>query len=160
MFGSHSKKRPHNVVMGRLFNYHVFDMIELGIENFKSMTDFKVAKNAIGSKPCFIISGSDFENNEILKMTANIIVDFFRGKVVDAINLTGIDHVIALTSKNATSFYFRHYSVQFKKSGERVPTVELVEIGPSIDFNVRRNKFAEGDLRKQTIPPKRKKRNT
>jgi ribosome production factor 2 len=158
MFGSHSKKRPHNLVIGRTFNYHILDMIELGITQFKPMEAFNKRKNAVGSKPCFIISGAEFENNEELKMTANIIVDFFRGRVVDAVNLAGIDHVIALTAINATSFHFRHYSIQYKKSGEKVPKVELEEIGPSLDFTLRRNKFSLGEIRKQTLPRKIKKK--
>jgi len=158
MFGSHSKKRPHNLVIGRMFNHHLLDMIELGITYLKPMEGFKTRKNAIGSKPCFIISGADFETNEDLKMTANIFVDFFRGTVVENINLQGLDHVIALTAKNSTSFHFRHYAIKFKKSGERVPKVEIEEIGPSIDFAVRRNKIGMGDIRKQALTKKKKKK--
>jgi len=158
MFGSHSKKRPHNLVIGRMFNFHVLDMIELGITHFKPMEEFNIKKNAVGSKPCFVISGAEFENNEEFKMIANIFVDFFRGTIVDSINLAGLDHVIALTSKSSDSFHFRHYNIIMKNSGEKVPIVELEESGPSIDFAVRRNKFAVGDLRKQTLPKKKKKK--
>jgi ribosome production factor 2 len=41
-FGSHTKKRPHNLVFIRTFDYQMLDMIELGIQNLKKMEEFKV----------------------------------------------------------------------------------------------------------------------
>ena len=38
-----------------------------------------------------------------------------------------------------------------KKSGSRVPRIELEEMGPSIDFVVRRNKLASDDLYKRSL---------
>jgi ribosome production factor 2 len=38
-----------------------------------------------------------------------------------------------------------------KKSGTRVPLVELKEIGPAIDFIWRRNQFGASDLRKEAL---------
>ena len=44
MVGSHSKKRPQNLVMGRFFNYQLLDMIEFGVLDYKSIDSFKSMK--------------------------------------------------------------------------------------------------------------------
>ena len=40
--GSHSKKRPNNLTFIRMFGGQVLDMVEVGIENAKSLNEFKV----------------------------------------------------------------------------------------------------------------------
>lgn len=42
----------------------------------------------------------------------------------------------------------RSYKIQLKKSGQKTPRIELVEIGPSMDLEVRRTKIASEDLYK------------
>jgi len=152
VYGSHSKKRPDNLVFGRLFYHHMLDMLELGISNYKSISDCSATKlPLLGSKPCFTIIGSEFSVNPIYEMAANLFVDFFRGRVVKDICLGGLDHVIALTVGEGGKLLFRHFSIHLKKSGSRVPRVELEEVGPSIDFEIRRHQFAEESLRKQSL---------
>lgn len=117
---SHTKKRPNNLVMGRTFNWQLYDMLEFQVENFKSILEYKISDaNAIGSKPMFIVAGEPFHTDEEVKNTANLLVDFFRGEVVDNINLQGLDHVIVLTAKDRI-IHFSHYAVKFKKSGTKV----------------------------------------
>ena len=41
--GTHSKKRPHNLVFTRMLNHQVLDMYEFGIENPKSMSSISVS---------------------------------------------------------------------------------------------------------------------
>ena len=44
MVGSHSKKRPQNLILGRFFNYQLLDMVELGVLDYKSIEAFKTVK--------------------------------------------------------------------------------------------------------------------
>jgi len=48
--------------------------------------------------------------------------------------------------------------LNWKKSGSKVPNVELEEIGPSFEFKIRRTKFADNEMRKKTYPPKKGKK--
>lgn len=87
--------------------------------------------------------GSEFETDFRFKLVANIIVDFFRGRVVENINLAGLDHVIVLSlGEGKDKVLFRRYGIQMKKSGTKVPKVELVEVGPSVDLELRRHHLA------------------
>jgi len=159
-----AKKRPHNLILGRLFDHHVLDMIEFGITNYKPMLQFKPTQlPMLGSKPCFAIIGPQFQIDEKYRTAANLIVDFFRGRVVQNINLKGLDHVITLAVGPGDSISFRHYTIHMKKSGTRVPRVELEEIGPSLDLVVRRQQFGAEALRNMSLQkpkelrPKKKK---
>jgi len=145
-FTSHSKKRPNNLVIGRFFDYGLLDMIELGVGNFKSISSFKgVEKSAVGNKPCFMFVGEEWDQTEELKTLRNIFLDFFRGAVVETINLAGLEHVIVCTTVNEKVF-FRVYRVILKRSGLKTPRVELQEMGPSMDFTIRRSKLAAPDV--------------
>lgn len=74
-FGTHTKKRPDTLVLGRMFNHHLLDMVELGVTNYKGLSDFPEAeKNAVGSKPCFVLDGDAFQSSETIKTIGNLIV--------------------------------------------------------------------------------------
>lgn len=128
MIGTHTKKRPNNLIIGRTFHWQLYDMMELKVDNFRSISEFKSSEsNILGSKPMFVIAGEAFQTDNEFKNFANIIVDFFRGEVVESINLKGLDHVIILTAKDNV-IHFAHYSVKFKKSGSRVSLFFLNEL--------------------------------
>jgi len=153
MYGSHSKKRPHNLIIGRLFDYHILDMMEFGVSDFKPLSKFHPKTHPMyGSKPCFSITGSLFQTDPRYEMAANLFVDFYRGEIVKEINLQGLDHVISLSVGSAPdTINFRHYAIKLLRSGTHVPQVELDEIGPSLTLTLRREKLAAGDLRKLAL---------
>jgi len=59
--------------------------------------------------------------------------------------LEGIEHVLQFVAVE-NKVLMRSYKIILKKSGEKTPYVELEEIGPSMDFVLRRTKLASADL--------------
>jgi len=90
---------------------------------------------------------------------------------VSSVNLAGLDHVVSVSASQegkvtiscaSTTFrrlspaclpkiYFRVYMVRLKKSGTRLPRVELEEMGPSVDFEVRRFQNASKEVMHEAL---------
>ncbi|MBN3295106.1 RPF2 factor, partial [Amia calva] len=147
LFGSHNKKRPNNLTFGRMFDFHVLDMIELGIEKFIPLKGIKNSKCPEGTKPLLVFTGDSFETDNELKKLKSLLTDFFRGPTVPSIRLAGLEHVLHFTALDG-KIYLRSYKVLLKKSGCRTPRIELEEMGPSFDFVMRRTHLASDDLYK------------
>ncbi|XP_043860045.1 ribosome production factor 2 homolog [Dromiciops gliroides] len=162
MFGSHNKKRPNNLIVGRMYDYHVLDMIELGIEKFVSLKDIKNSKCPEGTKPMLIFAGDAFDVSEDYRRLKSLLTDFFRGPTVPNIRLAGLEYVLHFTALDG-KIYFRTYKLLLKKSGCRTPRIELEEMGPSLDLIMRRTYLASDDLYKlsmklpKALKPKKKK---
>jgi len=155
LFGSHNKKRPHNLIMGRLFDSHLLDMIELGVDEntFKPLAEFPGQTLNFGTKPCLLFSGPAFEQDETMKRVQNVLIDFFRGPVVDNVRLAGFQHALQFTALEEEvagvkkfKVLMRSYKIQLMKSGTKLPRVELEEMGPRVDMVVRRTHLASDDL--------------
>nr|CAD7449182.1 unnamed protein product [Timema bartmani] len=144
-FASHNKKRPNNLIIGRTYQHQVLDMIELGVEKFQSLKEFKNEKVAVGLKPCLLFAGELFDHDHEYKRLQNLLVDMFHREPATSVRLQGLEHVIMVTAVDS-NIYFRSYKMLLKKSGTRTPRIELEEIGPSIDFKLRRSKLASMDL--------------
>lgn len=149
---THSKKRPHNLIFVRTFDYRVLDMVELGLDWFTPMAEIMGEKASVSSRPLMIFQGDLFETNETYKQIRSLFLDFFRGEVADQVNLKGLEYVITLTASSVDGkIYFRTYNTQMKKSGTKLPRVELEDMGPSMDFTLRRSTFAPDDVRKEAM---------
>lgn len=148
MFGSNTKKRPNNLIVGRTYNHQVLDMVEFGIENFKPMVEFKVPKITVGVKPLILFSGQAFNEQDDYKRIHNLFIDLFSANTMTKLNLNNVEHVIYLSAIDE-KILFRCYKIAYKKSGCQSPRVELNEMGPHFDMTVRRTRFASKDLFKK-----------
>ncbi|CAM9850511.1 unnamed protein product, partial [Phaeothamnion confervicola] len=157
-FASHNKKRPNNLVLGRTFDSHMLDMIELGIEGFQSIQEVKEGTpKRVGSKPALVFLGDRWQNEEVYQKLQNLLTDFLRGDVVSSLSLSGLDHalVFALAEDRVL---MRGYSVALRRAtagsgaaaaagaAAGTPAAELTLMGPCMDWQVRRTSFAARDL--------------
>jgi ribosome production factor 2 len=151
LYHSHNKKRPHNLVLGRTFDGHIFDMMELGVSDFTSLREVAGPKKALGSAPCMIFQGGAWERSPDLMRLRGMVLDVFSARDIGKISLKGIDHVIVLTVLDGaeTTVLWRTYFVDLKKSGGVVPRVQLSPMGPDMDLQMRRTKFPSSDLEKE-----------
>ncbi|AAS52135.1 ADR215Cp [Eremothecium gossypii ATCC 10895] len=146
---SNSKKRRNNLTFIRTFGYKVYDMMELQIaENYKLLADFRKQTFAVGLKPMFSFQGAAFDSHPVYKHVKSLFLDFFRGEVTKLQDVAGLQHVIAMTIQGdfedgepLPNVLFRVYRLKTYRSsqgGKKLPRVELVEIGPRLDFKIGR----------------------
>lgn len=98
MIALHNKKRPHNLIMGRMYEHTLLDIIEFGVDNYKGLKDFKIEKISSGIKPLLIFNGELFETNYEYGRIKNLLVDMFQREVIKKIRLQGLEHVLSFTA--------------------------------------------------------------
>ncbi|XP_035900440.1 ribosome production factor 2 homolog [Anopheles stephensi] len=148
LFGSSSKKRPNNLVMGRIYDEQILDMVEFGIDQYTALEKFKTEKISQFTKPVIIFNGYKWKLTEELRRIKSLLLDMFHIDHIDSIRLQGIEHVLSFTLTDDLTIMVRSYRIQLKKSGQRTPRIELLEMGPSLDLSVRRTKIASDNLYK------------
>lgn len=162
VFGSSSKKRPHSLTLVRTFAYKVLDMLELYLdaESFRMLSQFKNKKCAVGLKPMLLFSGTPFESpvpNEYT-MAKSFFVDFFKGEPADKVDVEGLQYLVSISVRDTVDgekakpkIHLRVYLIRTKKSGQRLPRVEVEEMGPRMDFRVGRMKEADESVMKEAL---------
>lgn len=103
-FGSSNKKRPNNLTIGRLFDFHVLDMVELGIIAADPLDLSRAVgtdAGSLGGKAFFVFDGSEFSSDPSFFRLKNLLVDFFRGNNDPEISLDGCDRVLYFSLRSA-----------------------------------------------------------
>jgi len=78
-------------------------------------------------------------------------------QVVENLNLAGVDRAYVCAALSPNRVLFTHCALRLKKSGTVVPRMELVEVGPSMDFVIRRHRPPNESLRKESMKTSREK---
>ncbi|QSZ32642.1 hypothetical protein DSL72_002221 [Monilinia vaccinii-corymbosi] len=162
VFGSSSKKRPHSITFCRMFNYKVLDLLELNLDadSFRTLSQFKNKKCAVGLKPMLLFSGTPFENpvSDEYTLAKSMFLDFFKGEPADKVDVEGLQYIVSISARDSVDgeeekpkIHLRVYLIRTKKSGQKLPRVEVEEMGPRMDFRVGRVKEADESIMKEAM---------
>lgn len=136
-------------------------MIELHVvqETARTLRQFRGEKCKIGVKPLLSFSGSQFESpvSNQYTLAKSIFVDFFRGGETQTVDVEGLQLLISFSvfeesqEGQPAQIHMRCWKILTKKSGQKMPRVEVEEMGPRIDFAIGRVKAAEDDAWKEAM---------
>ncbi|KAF2847669.1 ribosome biogenesis protein-like protein RPF2 [Plenodomus tracheiphilus IPT5] len=157
----HSKKRPHCLTVARTFSHKMLDMLELYInpETFRTLQQFKNKKPSIGLKPLISFHGTVFEDPTQTKYTLakSLLIDLFKGQDATEVDVEGLQYLISISAVEPTDVLpnpeikLRFYLLRTKRSGQKLPRIEVEEMGPRIDFSLGREMFPDADMMKQAL---------
>ncbi|KAI1137785.1 Brix-domain-containing protein [Hypoxylon sp. FL0543] len=162
VFGSSSKKRPHTLTLARTFASKILDMLELHLdpESYRRISQFKGRKFAVGLRPMMLFSGTAFESpvaNEYT-MAKSMLIDLFKGDTSsDKIDVEGLQYIVSVSADEPVgdavkpAIHLRIYLISTKRSGQRLPRVEVEEMGPRMDFRVGRMQEPEEAVLKEAM---------
>jgi ribosome production factor 2 len=136
-------------------------MLELYLdpESFRTLAQFKSKKCAVGLKPLLLFSGTPFESpvsNEYT-LAKSVFTDFFKGEPADKVDVEGLQYIVSICAKDVVDgeekpkIHLRVYLIRTKRSGQRLPRVEVEEMGPRMDFRVGRVKEADESMMKEAL---------
>jgi ribosome production factor 2 len=161
VFSLHSKKRPHCMTLARTFSYKMLDMLELYInpETFRTLQQFKNKKPSIGLKPLISFHGTVFEDPNQSKYTLakSLFIDLFKGQDATEVDVEGLQYLISLSAEEPTDelpnpqIKLRFYLLRTKRSGQKLPRIEVEEMGPRMDFTLGREMFPDADMLKAAL---------
>lgn len=145
-FFNHTKRRPMNVIFGRLFDGKVLEMYEFGVANFRRAPELPAANLQHGVLPALVFQGErwDTEFDEV----RNVLIDFFVGDLRGTVGLEQVTHALVFTiaDGDAPVIRVRHYAV-----GTQKDDVALTPIAPSFDLVPRRKMLPDDEEMRRAL---------
>lgn len=165
VFGSSSKKRPNCVTLTRIFNNKVLDMCELLLlpdaahdpGSVPAINNLKM-NIGVGLRPLLLFAGSPWDDptSSAHATLKSMFIDMFKGEESDKIDVEGLQYALMVAAEEpmqglAPVIHLRWYKIKTKRSGHKLPRVELEEIGPKFDFKIGRLQEPPREVMKQAL---------
>ncbi|MCJ1386606.1 rRNA-binding ribosome biosynthesis protein rpf2 [Xylographa soralifera] len=124
----------------------------------RTLSQFGGAKCRVGTKPLLSFSGTPFDEDggrSHFTLAKSMFIDFFRGGDAKEVDVEGLQWMITFAAVEESGegekrdmIYMRCWRLVTKRSGQRLPRVEVEEMGPRIDFRLGRVREADDGILK------------
>lgn len=171
VFGTHSKKRPNNITVLRIFDNHILDMVELLLVTPPAEMEVnRKIEIGVEMKPMILFAGSQWEDASssdqaaIYRTLRSLLLDLFQGEEIPAVDVAGLQYVLMVAAgesahgknlddpANKPVVHLRWYKINTKRStSPKIPRVELDPVGPVFDFRVGRFREADPSIMKEAM---------
>ncbi|KAJ5630496.1 Ribosome production factor [Penicillium longicatenatum] len=163
VYGSSNKKRPNCLTLARIYSSQLLDMCELILLPAAEAGDIPPINELVmhvgaGLRPMMLFAGSPWEDPTSTShvMLKSFFLDMFKGEETDRIDVEGLQYVLMVAAEEPRDglspvVHLRWYKVITKRSGHKLPRVELEEIGPKFDFKIGRMRPAAADVMKEAM---------
>ncbi|KUL84425.1 hypothetical protein ZTR_08820 [Talaromyces verruculosus] len=163
-YGSSNKKRPNCLTLARIYNKKVLEMFELLLlppadgEAIPPPSALKL-EIEVGIKPMILFAGSVWEDatSNTYAMVKSVLLDMFKGEETNKIDVEGLQYLMMVGAEEPAEaglmplIHMRWYKIRTRRSGHKLPRVELDEVGPKFDFRVGRVRDADPDVMKEAM---------
>lgn len=112
----------------------------------------------LGLRPMMLFAGSPWEDQTSSShvMLKSFFLDMFKGEETDRIDVEGLQYVLMVAAEEPRDnmspvIHLRWYKIVTKRSGHKLPRVELEEVGPKFDFKVGRMRPAAPEAMKEAM---------
>lgn len=140
----------------------------LDAEGYRRLDQFKGKKPAVGLRPMVVFAGTAWESTVDNEYTTakSLLTDFFageRGSGADKIDVEGLQYVVVCTAEEEgggggggdtalkPAVHLRVYLIKTKRSGQRLPRVEVEEMGPRMSFRLGRLQQPDEAMAKEAL---------
>ena len=139
----------------RCFGGKVLDMMEGIVQQStaRTLSQFGGPKCRVGTKPLLSFSGTQFDEDgggSKFTLAKSMFTDLFRGGEAKEMDVEGLQYLISFAAaeesgegKTRDMIYMRCWRLVTRRSGQRLPRVEVEEMGPRIDFKLGRVREAD-----------------
>ena len=134
--------------------------LHLNAETFRTLSQFKNKKCAIGLKPMLVFCGTPFESPvpNAYTLAKSVFADFFKGEPAEKVDVEGLQYIVVISARDEVdgeeekpTIHLRAYLIRTKKSGQRLPRVEVEEMGPRMDYRVGRIREPDEAMAKEAL---------